>query len=165
MPKREKSRGFTLIEIIAVLILIAIMSVIAVSKITSTAQVNLKATAEELKSNIRYVQLRAMSMSSQDTTCNAAFGISTTSNSYFMFRDCNTSNKVVLPGASSNTITLPTGMTLTTVNYINFNNWGSPCTNQLGSPPAASNIILSLTSSSVAQSETITITKNTGYVP
>jgi prepilin-type N-terminal cleavage/methylation domain-containing protein len=172
MPKHEKARGFTLIEIIAVLILIAIVSVVVLSRGTSTAEVDLKASAEALRSHIRYVQMRAMNMNCDTTvatcgtTCNAAFGISTT-NPYYMFRDCSTDSKVALPGASGDTISLPS-MTLNATNapnnLITFDDWGRPCSDLNGQTPITTADI-NLTLTYAGQTELIQIKKNTGFVP
>lgn len=172
MPDQKREKGVTLIELIAALLIIAIVSAVAFERVQSTAAVEIKAQAEAMKSHIRYVQIRAMNMTSAVTTpsiCNAAFGISAASNPYFMFRDCNTGNKVTLPGASDNTILL-SNVTLTatnvgTDNVITFDDWGRPCTDLQGNTPATLDITLTLSHPSVSQPETITITRNTGLVP
>lgn len=167
----RNNKGFTLIEIISVLVILGIIGVVAISRMTSTAEVDLKAKAEALKGHIRYTQMRAMNMTCDTAACvaagcKAAFGISTIANPYYMFRDCTIASKVALPGASGNTIAL-SGMTLAATNapnnVITFDDWGRPCTDLLGTTLAASDITLTLTSGT--QSETITIAQNTGYVP
>ena len=163
----KNSKGFTLIEVIAVLIVLGILSAVVISRITSTAEVNLKAQTEVLKSHIRYAQFRAMNMKSNDpahTGCNASFGISISGNTYFLFRDCNTNtgNKVVLPGAGSDTVSLPNVTLNPSSAVISFDDWGRPCSDLLGTTLAAGNITLS---SAGAPNETITITNNTGFVP
>jgi MSHA pilin protein MshC len=163
MPNHKRGKGFTLIEVIAVLLIIAIIAVVVISRGTSTAEIDINAQAEALKSHIRYAQIRAMNMTSMtpydpDTGegCNATFGISTTSNTYFMFRDCSTGNKVVLPGASGDTITLKSGMTINTETF-SFDTWGRPCTDpNKGITPATADINLG---------HGVIITRNTGYVP
>ena len=157
----KNAKGFTLIEAIAVLIVLGILSAVVISRITSTADVNLKAQTEVLKSHIRYAQLRAMNMKSATAGCSASFGISISGNSYFLFKDCAVANKVILPGASSTTVSLP-NVTLTPSSYITFDDWGRPCSNLLGTTLAAGSITLS---SAGAPNETITITNNTGFVP
>lgn len=155
----RNSRGFTLIEIIAALIILAIVSAVVISRGASSADANLKSAAEVLKGHIRYAQMRAMNMKSATSGCNASFGIGTAGNSYFMFSDCITSNKVVLPGADGNIIST-SGMTLTSTEAnITFDDWGRPCSdlNGLTLSPADINLTLG--------TEPITITKNTGYVP
>jgi prepilin-type N-terminal cleavage/methylation domain-containing protein len=153
------NRGFTLIEVIAVLIILGILAAVALSRGTSTAEVSLKAQTEVLKSHIRYAQLRAMNMKSAG--CNASFGIGIIGNSYFLFRDCALADKVVLPGASGDTVTLPGVTLVASSSTITFDDWGRPCSDQLGATLAAGSITLN----SSGASETITITGNTGFVP
>jgi len=161
----KNAKGFTLIETIAVLIVLGILSAVVISRVTSTAEVNLKAQTEVLKSHIRYAQFRAMNMKSNDpaaTGCNASFGIGISGNTYFMFRDCDTGNKVILPGASGDTITLPSVTLNPSSAFMTFDDWGRPCSDLLGTTQAAGSITLS---SAGVSDETITITNNTGFVP
>lgn len=153
----NKNHGFTLIEVIAALIVLGIMSVVVISRVTSTADVNLKAQAEVVKSHLRYAQLRAMNMKSEAADCNAAFGIKINAAEYYLFRDCdpiNTSNTVVLPGAAGTTVYLP-GMTLSP-QIVTFDDWGRPCKDQFGKVLATDDISIG---------NEIKITKNTGFVP
>lgn len=163
MPMHKREKGVTLIELVAVLIILGVLAAVVVSRIGSTSEVDLKAQTEVLKSHIRFAQLRAMnSDAANPSVCQASFGISTSANSYFMFRDCNTSTKVTLPGAESDTINLPSGMTLTATT-VTFDEWGRPCTDVNGTTIYGADIALTLSYS--GQSEPIAITKNTGFVP
>ncbi|MDQ7830136.1 MAG: type II secretion system protein [Desulfovibrionaceae bacterium] len=54
-----RGRGFTLIEVVAVLILVGIMAAVAVAKFTDTNAAAV-AEAEIFKSHLRYAQIRAM---------------------------------------------------------------------------------------------------------
>lgn len=149
----RNNRAFTLIEIIAVLIIIAIMAAVVISRMTSTADVDMRAKSEALKNHIRYAQGRALKMNSSVTGCNAPFGISIGANSYFLFYDCSKNNKVTLPGANNTVVSVP-GMNLTAQD-ITFDSWGRPCTDLTGTTLAGSDI-------SVGHG--IVITKNTGFV-
>lgn len=163
----NKEKGFTLIELITVLVIMGIVMAIALSRGTSTADADLRAKTEALKSHIRYVQMRSMNMTPSNSACNAPFGITASSNPYYMFRDCNTANQVTLPGADGPTVSL-SGVTISAANapnnIITFDEWGRPCTDLQGSTIAAANIVLTLSKAS-ATPQTITITRNTGYVP
>ncbi|MFH1734109.1 MAG: type II secretion system protein [bacterium] len=165
MPRHKREKGVTMIELVAVLIILGILAAVAIVRFGSTAEVDLKAQTEVLKSHIRYSQLRAMNADADKTTnlnCESSFGINTSINSYFMFRDCSTATTVRLPGAESNSISLPSGMALTATT-ITFDEWGRPCTDMDGKTIAAADIPLTLNYG--GSSETITITKNTGFVP
>ena len=161
----KNAKGFTLIEAIAVLIVLGILTAVVISRITSTAGVNLKAQTEVLKSHIRYAQFRAMNMESATAGCYASFGISISGNSYFLFKDCAVADKVILPGSSSTTVSLPNVTLNPSSAIISFDDWGRPCSGPcdlLGTTLAAGSITLS---SAGAPDETITITNNTGFVP
>jgi MSHA pilin protein MshC len=54
-----RGRGFTLIEVVAVLVLLGIMAAVAVAKFTDTNAAAV-AEAEIFKSHLRYAQIRAM---------------------------------------------------------------------------------------------------------
>lgn len=158
MPEQKREKGFTLIEVVAVLILFAIISAVVVSSMTSTAEVDIKAKAEALKNHIRYVQMRAMNADADTSTCSASFGISMSANSYFMFRNCDKTRKVSLPGADTLDVPL-TNATLSPSADVTFDTWGRPCSDLYGST------LYTVNQDFAFGSETIRITKNTGYVP
>lgn len=149
----KSSEGFTLIETIAAMIIIGILSAVIISRVTSTADTDRLAKADMLKSHIRYAQMRSINMSSATSGCNAAFGMSISANSYFMFKDCDANSKVILPGANDTIVSIP-GMNLTS-QLVTFDNWGRPCTDLLGATLAVDNMNLG---------QSIIIAKNTGFV-
>lgn len=167
MLKDTRPSGFTLIEVIAVLLVLGVLAAVVISRMTSTADTDLKGAAEALKSHIRYAQMRAMNADASDpTVCNASFGIAISGNTYFMFRDCATANnnKVALPGAEGDTIGFSnTSLADNGVPTVTFDERGRPCTDLNGNQLAAADIIWGM--SKPGASETITITKNTGFVP
>lgn len=157
--------GFTLIEVIVVLVVIAVLTIALLSRmIFSTSDVNVNAQAEAVKSHIRYTQMRGLNADPDPTipSCHSSFGFSSTGSTYFSFNNCSTANKVVLPGANNSTITLPSGMSLTATT-ITIDEYGRPCSDMNGSLPITSNITLTLTYK--GSSVPITITRNTGFVP
>jgi prepilin-type N-terminal cleavage/methylation domain-containing protein len=164
MPDHNREKGFTLIEAIAVLLIIAIIAVVVISRGISTADVDIKARAEALKSHIRYTQMRAMNMTSSNSSCAASFGMDMSGTNYSMFKNCTVAEKVVLPGAEANVITLPSGMTVTNTTF-SFDNWGRPySSDNPANPSGQSSSTISLTLGYQGLTETIYITQNTGYV-
>lgn len=161
----RNNRGFTLIEAIAVLIIISIIAVVVMSRGDSSADAILKSSAEALKGHIRFAQMRAMNTTSSISTCDASFGMKMTGNNYFMFKDCSDIDEVILPGAqSSNGVNLPSGMSVSSSeSTFTFDRWGRPCTDLQGNTLATDDITLIL--SYAGMSESIKITKNTGFVP
>ncbi len=139
------SRGFSMVEAVMVLVIIAILAPIVVSR-TSTDTIPLLAEAEILKSNLRYAQIRAMN----DTV---TWGISIAgATTYTLVRTGYTAPN--LSGDNSATHTLTGGVTISSgVGTVLFNEWGTPSTDT------------PITLSQGGQSSTVTITKNTGYIP
>jgi prepilin-type N-terminal cleavage/methylation domain-containing protein len=140
-------RGFTMIEMVVVLIVMAIIATFILARATPGSN-NLIAQAEILKSHLRYAQIRAMN----DTV---PWGIRIPdAGSYILYKN-NAQATSLLPGETAQTHTLPTGITVTGVGLTyNFDDWGSPGTSTL-----------TITLSQGSTTSNITITKNTGYIP
>jgi len=140
-------RGFTMIEVIVVLIIIAILAPIVVSRF-STDNTTLVAQTDILKSHLRYAQIRAMN----DTV---TWGINIEASQYSLYQNNVLATKA-LPGDNSATHPLTDGVTISSgVQTVTFNEWGSPVSDPLPinlSQPGQTPI-------------PITITKNTGYIP
>jgi prepilin-type N-terminal cleavage/methylation domain-containing protein len=151
------NRGFTLIEIIAVLVILAIIAAVVVSRGFSTDTYTLKGTTDVIKTHIRYAQTRAMST-------NAVWGINfETTKTYSLFRDGSTANRVILPGQDSNIVTLPTnGPSVTSGVIVSFDLFGKPYTN--AGATALQDAPRTITVS-YGGTENITIYKNTGFIP
>ena len=139
-----KEQGFTLIEIIAILLLIAIVTVTIVSRRTGNST-DLIAAAEVLKGHLRYAQSRAMSL-------DESWEINLAGGSYTLRQ--NGVPMGILPGESGNMVTL-SGITIapnpTTVIF--SSNWGIP------------NASYSITVSDGTDTVPITITSETGFIP
>ena len=141
------SRGFTLIEIIAVLIIIAIITAVAVSRSMST-QNNLIQQVDIVKTHLRFAQLKALN---DDVY---TWSITFTSNSYTLSNTCTGSNcpSSTLPSESSSSHSFPSGITATSAT-VTYDRWGSPGGSAVG---------INLTQGS--QTITITVAANTGYI-
>lgn len=143
------NRGFTMIEVVAILIVIGIIAAVAVSRVISTQQ-DLISEADIVKTHLRFAQLKAL----QDDT--APWGIAFAGSSYTLYNNGTPSATVKLPGEGSNIHTFttsPVAITVTNPSTINFDPWGSPGT-----------VNVSLTLSDGTASKTITVTSNTGYI-
>jgi prepilin-type N-terminal cleavage/methylation domain-containing protein len=169
-------RGFTLIELVVVLIILAIFIATVAIPYTSLKFVNtnvdLPNEREILKSSLRFAQIKALNNAVADSD---TWGIHLDSTFYTYYRNGEvayyydqTGNKLIdnPPGECGNnplscikspTHYLPSGMTITTGvgTTVSFNKWGSP---------GASNISIVLTKAgSPPILINVTITKNTGY--
>ena len=139
-------RGFTMIEMVVVLIVLAIVSAVIVYRPTTTSN-DLIAQTEILKSHLRYAQIRAMN----DTV---SWGIHISDAGHYVLYKNNAQATSQLPGETAQTHTLPTDVIITSgVATYNFNDWGSPGTSTL-----------TITLSQGTTTSNITITKNTGYI-
>ena len=151
-----------MIEIIAVLVVIGILAAVAVSRIVSTQSFSVAAEVDILKTHLRYAQFKAMSEDSTILNCNAPFGVVISGSSYYLFRDCNTNQKVILPNEDVNTASLSFGIN-STCNTFCFDTWGAPYCGAGCEAPGplgtSSTINVTLVDTGFA------ITKNTGFMP
>jgi prepilin-type N-terminal cleavage/methylation domain-containing protein len=159
-------RGFTMIEMVVVLIVMAIMSTFIWARATPDSN-DLIAQADILKSHLRYAQIRAMNDTLQPNN-HPRWEMNfpnDTSYALYRYRDDGSGIKdpFNLPGENSNSHTLTTGISMATDfgSNINFNDWGIPVTS-VGSTVGAPQTI---TLSQGTTTSNVTITKNTGYIP
>lgn len=140
-----RNHGFTVLEIIAVLVVLGIMAVLTVTRIASTASYTIASEVDTIKIYLRYAQYRALSD-------NANWGMTFTGNSCTMQRNGMTA-PFNLPNESSAIHTFASGITVSGTN-VTFDEWGSPGI-------ADTTIMLA----SGNETKTITISKNTGFIP
>jgi prepilin-type N-terminal cleavage/methylation domain-containing protein len=140
--------GFTLLEVIAVLVVIGIIVAVAISRISFSGN-ELYVERDLLKTNLRYVQLRALTNNS-DT--NTTWGISFSGSSYTLFTN-GTATNVYFPADQSVTHTMQGGVTVTAPASVTYDYWGSP---------VGSNTAVTLGQS--GKTESFTITGNTGHI-
>jgi prepilin-type N-terminal cleavage/methylation domain-containing protein len=151
----KKNCGFTMLEVIAVLIILGIITAFVVSRSTNI-RAELSSETETVKAHLRYAQCMALA----NDIYSWRITLSSGSPDYYTLSKINKSdgtetNPINLPNEDSPTHTLPTGISITSGSgTVTFDEWGSPGITTL-------NIILS---DGVGNSETITITKNTGFI-
>jgi len=151
--------GFTMIEMVMVLIVLAIVSTVIAYRPTTDSN-DLIAQSEILKSHLRYAQIRAMN----DTV---SWGINIPDAGYYLlYKNNATASDNILPGESPEkppgkpndpqTHYFKGGVIVTSGvgTTINFDEWGSPGTSTL-----------TITLSKGTETSNITITRNTGYIP
>jgi MSHA pilin protein MshC len=122
--KTSDNKGFTLIEVIAVLIILGIFAAVAASRVGSN-QNELIPQTDILKSHLRYAQLKALS---DDTS--TSWGIVFTSSTSYTITNVpvsgGTAVSINLPSENSSTHTFPSGVTSTTTPTVAFDSWGNP---------------------------------------
>lgn len=153
---KQKGKGFTLLEVIVVLVMIGIITAVAVSRMLSTDEVNISAQTETIKTHLRYAQAKAMNT-------NSVWGINFISSSaYSLYRNGNTTDVVALPGESSSTVSLSAISIAGTPFIVSFDSWGQPFADQGATGSStAKNITVSYGSS---RTKNIIITQTTGFI-
>lgn len=175
MPKIFKTQnGFTLIEIISVLVILGILVTVAVSRM-SNFDVAVYTGRDALKAHLRYAQTMAMNKD-PNTGTETIMGINydAGANQYWLFRGTNTSDILLLPDDSkyvtgdrkidlaAKKININSGFT------IYFDNHGIPYTaytNSTTNTPLVNALPIVVTSLSGSSSKSLTITPQTGFIP
>ena len=141
-------RGFTLMEVIVVVMLLSMLAAIAISRSNANEEAAIRVEIDTLKGHLRYAQYLAMNQATATATSPVQWGIQVTGSSYNLFKSGGTEDMLNLPGESSNTHNFKEG--LSGSGNVLFNEWGSP---------GLSNFILTV------GGESITITAETGFIP
>lgn len=151
-------QGFTLIEIIAVLITLGILSAIVVSRSgTFTTGTAVTTEAEILKSDLRYAQMKSMNSKSGEI-----WQVTFPDASRYTLQHYNSAtwaNKY-LPGQTSDTHVFADNINATSSPTVRYDNWGTPVQSDKITAEGAN---LTITLSDGTNSRTITVTKNTGF--
>jgi prepilin-type N-terminal cleavage/methylation domain-containing protein len=154
----QNTRGFTLVEITVVVVLIGIIAAVVFTRSISTNQINIVGEVDKIRSHIRYAQSMAMKR-------NEVWAISCNANQYWLADS--TSTAVKLPGATTTTISLADlgiGMSAFTV-Y--FDQMGKPYhsfTDEVNNTPVSTGNPKSITISAGSESRTLSITPETGLI-
>ncbi len=150
---KKHQLGFTIIEVIAVLMIIGIVAAVVISRMTSMSSFGLVSETDILKGHLRYAQYRAMSHTE-------TWGINFSANGYSLLYN-KAATTSTLPNENSSTHTLSSGITISAdVGTVHFNEWGNPVTDAGVLLPETT---ISLTDGSATR--TVKITQNTGFIP
>ena len=147
-----RARGFTLVELIMVVLLLGILSFFAGARLSDRNQANARGFAEQVASTLRFAQKAAIAQRR-----NVYVNIDTTARRVRACLDTSTAcaSPLASPGGGWLDITGATGLTLTSgATQFSFD--------ALGRPSFASNLVL--TSSADGSTFTITVQTESGYV-
>ncbi len=93
--------GFSLVEIVAVLVVLGVLSAVILSRYMTTSEADTVAQSSVVKNSIRFAQSRAMKMGSPEDP-QTVWGIKSQGNRYWLFRGTapdDNASWVPLPGA------------------------------------------------------------------
>ena len=156
----RNSRGFTLVEITVVVILIGIIAAAVFARSISVDQINIVGEVDKIRNHIRFAQSMAMKR-------NDVWVISCDATQYWLSDNIITLNPVALPGATSDRISLAdlgVSMNSFAVYFdplgIPYHSYTDEDTNSPVTPGNPRNIVISAGS----ESRTLTVTPQTGWV-
>jgi len=164
--KGTDHRGFTLIEFIAILIIIGILAAVAISRVTGSSETSRAVQEGIIKNHIRYAQSMAMKRGE-------IWGIKCDGAAYWLFRtnDPDTAaNQIALPDEDNVTVTLANKNITMSAFTAFFDLAGRPYTaytdTTTNTPVSAANL-LTITVDSVPAGTAVTfgITPETGFIP
>jgi len=170
LRRRRGETGFTLIELVAVLIIMTILAAVAVASLGNDSS-KVVAMADSIKSHLRYAQTRAMTTGALYANLDV-WGIVLSDSSYYLFQ-CATpgscapaGNQVIAPGENAAVIDVgqqgvsisPGGGTV-----ISFDRFGKPYTNPALTTALASDLQVTLSDGS-GNSRAVTIRPETGMI-
>jgi len=152
-PEIRSARGFTLIEAVAVLILIGILAAVAIARVTDN-DADERAAENKLKVHLRHAQARAMN---SDTP----WGVEATGGSYSLLRIDDDGNTVAanFPGEEG-AIDFPSGISATFKVF--FDGWGRPHSDVPSVDTAIDETDETIT---INIGSGISITPETGFIP
>ena len=154
--------GFTLIELVVLLLVASILLVTIIGVWPSTTPMTLNAAAQTVKSDLQFAQARAFNY-------NQSLTITFSSTGYTISN--NTGPSVFFPGtgnSQSATVGLPSGITLSTTgltsNILDFDHSGVPWTGVWSSGPTMLTVAAQITLTRSGISQSLSVIPQTGAV-
>jgi MSHA pilin protein MshC len=120
---QQSVRAFTILEVIAVLIVLGIVSTVAVSHFSGTRDIENRIGMEQIISHLRYVKTHALASG-------GVWGINFQGTNYVLYRNGNATDTLTAPGAESNPVPMPQGLIYN--GYISFDGWGRAYSDESG---------------------------------
>jgi prepilin-type N-terminal cleavage/methylation domain-containing protein len=171
----KKNNGFTLLEMIAVMIVIGIVSVVVVISMMQTSS-SLAGYTALLKTHLRYAQTLAMN---SDTGNIWGIRVDLGTNQYWLFQcadplncDSSAANSQVLPledaDSSKRILLADVGLDITQMTpgeAVAFDNNGIPQQGISAFTPLTNDVSITLADTYTSESRSVTITQQTGFIP
>lgn len=172
----SRSSGFTMIEMVVVLLLMTIIAATVLGRSISTSDLDLNSETDKIRNHLRFAQAEAMKRS------NTVWGIKfdPAQSEYWLFRGTNPDNvgeQVRLPGVSysgaSNKVSWSSDISVSTTpaqGTVFFNRIGKPYTafvsytDETQNAPVSSANPLTVTVTANSQTRSISITPETGLI-
>ena len=162
----KKNSGFTILEVVAVLVILGIISALAVSTISiNIDDVKRDEELNVLKAHLRYAQARAMN---SDSKWGIKFGTviieGESVKGYWLFNESDENTKIRLPGeekkveAEDKFVTISNLSIISIIDFVIFNTLGSPVVLDDDENWVSIGIIINTSGGD------ITITANTGFI-
>ena len=164
-------KGFTVLEVVAVLVIVGIISAVAVSRLVSN-QNNLIAATDVLISHLRLAQARGMSTSADNVNIFSVWGVrfvSATQYHFFYCADASAcdpaANQTAFPGGSIIMDLTKQGVQVTngTPLVLAFDRYGTPFTDATLTTILAAQLTITLKDNN-GNTNTINITPQTGMI-
>ena len=156
---KRNNHGFTLIEIVVVLVLISIIAATVFTRSITTDQINFVGQADKIISHVYYAQSMAMKR-------NEVWGIFNTGNEYWLFQWKNPGDEVNrkhLPGYESDIISLSELKITMSYFLLYFDGIGKPYEMNAYNP-IATDLEITISNLDSSQSKIFYITPETGLI-
>ena len=157
---KQKNSGFTLIEMVVVLVLISIIAATVFSRSITTDRINFVGQVDKIRNHIRYAQSMAMKR-------NEIWGIKCFGNRYWLFSYENfgdENNPIILPGQETDKINLSDlGVTMNAFD-VYFDGIGVPYKSYLADVRVTPGNPLNVTISAGSESSTLNVSPETGLI-
>jgi prepilin-type N-terminal cleavage/methylation domain-containing protein len=165
MKQCRNNAGFTLMEVIGVLVIIGVLAAVLIPRMSSTLQFDLTANADVIKNQLFSAQGMAMKQG------NVA-GIKCDGSYYWLFKTNapdDAANQLLLPGEDAKKVSLSNKKMSLTAFTLFFDFAGRPYTDYtdpiVNTPVAADNpLVITVGVPSDPATKTITITPETGFI-